>query len=159
MVLRWWVVSSPSLVNDLESGVLFLWGCLFFIFVFWVQGWGVHTLVGRTQHRQQTQHLQCLELNVVGRWTHGGLYGPGLAGLIASSLCIHIILFNWMNAKQNIIIFGCSVFNKAQSDILGPWACYLQDRGKNLGVIFDSSLKFDNQIKNCGSKWFLLSEM
>ncbi len=55
--------------------------------------------------------------------------------------------------KTEIMIFGRTVLNKAESVILGPWACYIQDRVKNLGVIFDSSLKFDNQIntvvRNC----------
>ncbi len=58
---------------------------------------------------------------------------------------------------EMFMIFGRTVLNKAESVILGPWACYIQDRVKNLGVIFDSSLKFDNQIntvvRNCFFIW------
>lgn len=58
--------------------------------------------------------------------------------------------------KRQPMVFGRSVFNKAESDILGPWTCYLQDRVRNLGVIFNSSLKFGK--KNCSLELFHLSK-
>ncbi len=60
--------------------------------------------------------------------------------------------------KTEIMIFGRTVLNKAESVVLGPWACYIQDRVKNLGVIFDSSLKFDNQINTVVQTCFFLFE-
>jgi len=45
------------------------------------------------------------------------------------------------------MFFWLFSFNKAERDILGPWACYLYRVEYNLRVIFDFSLKFDKQIK------------
>ncbi len=57
-----------------------------------------------------------------------------------------------MKGKAEIMIFGHTVFNKAEKDI--RWVCYLQDRVNNLGVNFDSSLKFDEL---CCSELFFSS--
>lgn len=56
-----------------------------------------------------------------------------------------------MKSKTEIMIFGHTVFNKAENDIQCPWACYLHDRVNHLGVNFYSSLKFD---KHCCSESF-----
>lgn len=58
--------------------------------------------------------------------------------------------------KTEINIFGRTASSQMAIDHLGPWKGYLQDQVKNLGVIFDSSIIFDRQIKTVVRNCFYL---
>lgn len=63
---------------------------------------------------------------------------------------------NWMaqnylqtNAsKTEVVLFGPSNSSGGIANLLGPLAPYLHSHARNLGVIFDSALKFDKQINS-----------
>jgi len=49
--------------------------------------------------------------------------------------------------KTEIIILGRTASSQTLVDQLGPWKRYPKEQVKNLGVIFDSSITFDRQIR------------
>lgn len=58
-------------------------------------------------------------------------------------------------SESEVVIFGPSKLAKKLALHLGPLATNVNTQARNLGVIFDSELKFDKQI-NCMVKWSLL---
>ena len=51
-------------------------------------------------------------------------------------------------SKTEVVLFGPSDSSGGIANLLGPLAPYLHSHARNLGVIFDSALKFDKQINS-----------
>ncbi len=50
-------------------------------------------------------------------------------------------------SKSEVIMFGRNKVDSDLNDVLGTWTANVQSQIRNLGVIFDSALTFDHQIK------------
>ncbi len=50
-------------------------------------------------------------------------------------------------SKSEVIIFGPNKVDSDIKDVLDTWTTNVQSQIRNLGVIFDSALTFDHQIK------------
>lgn len=51
-------------------------------------------------------------------------------------------------SKSEVMVFGMKKDDSGLADFLGIWETYVQPKIRNLGVIFDSALMFDHQVKN-----------